>query len=115
MCWLHRLPYHPYQVIAQRLKVCFVSHLGRELLGLKWGDVDLEAGTLQARRMLTIAKGAPVRRAPKSKGSRRTVKLSPTALEALRSHLERQLGEMTGRVICGVRTASYSPQSSASR
>ena len=62
-----------------------------ELLGLKWGDVDLEAGTLQARRMLTTAKGAPVRRAPKSKGSRRTVKLSPTALEALRSHLERQL------------------------
>jgi integrase len=61
------------------------------LLGLKWGDVDLEAGTLQARRMLTTAKGAPVRRAPKSKGSRRTVKLSPTALEALRSHLESQL------------------------
>src|SRR5918999_245859 len=65
-----------------------------ELLGLKWGDVDLEAGTLQARRMLTTAKGAPVRRAPKSKASRRTVKLSPTALKALRSHLERQLREI---------------------
>jgi integrase len=86
-----------------------------ELLGLKWGDVDFEAATLQARRMLTTAKGGPVLRAPKTKGSRRTVKLSPATLEALRSHLERQLGEITGRVICGVRTASYSPQSSASR
>ena len=46
------------------------------------------------RRTLTTAKGGPVLRAPKTKGSRRTVKLSPTALEALRSHLERQLGEI---------------------
>jgi integrase len=41
--------------------------------------------------MLTTAKGGPVLRAPKTKGSRRTVKLSPAAL---RSHLERQLGEI---------------------
>lgn len=65
-----------------------------ELLGLKWEDVDLEAGTLQVRRTLTTAKGGPVLSTPKTKGSRRTVKLSPTALEALRSHLERQLGEI---------------------
>jgi len=65
-----------------------------ELLGLKWGDVDLEAGTLQVRRTLTTAKGDPVLSAPKTKGSRRTVKLSPIALEALRSHLERQLREI---------------------
>jgi integrase len=61
-----------------------------ELLGLKWSDVDLEAGTLQVLRTLTTAKGGPVLSAPKTKGSRRTVKLSRTALEALRSHLERQ-------------------------
>src|ERR671913_1539429 len=65
-----------------------------ELLGLKWGDVDLDRGTLQVRGTLTTTKGGPVLRAPKTKGSRRTVKLSPTALEALRSHLERQLGEI---------------------
>src|SRR5215204_3690335 len=65
-----------------------------ELLGLKWGDVDLEAGTLQVRRTLTTAKGGPVLSAPKTKGSRRTVKLSQTALEDLRSHLERQLREI---------------------
>ena len=29
-----------------------------ELLGLKWEDVDLEAGSLQVRRTLTTAKAA---------------------------------------------------------
>jgi integrase len=65
-----------------------------ELLGLKWGDVDLEAGTLQVRHTLTTAKSGPMLTAPKTKGSRRTVKLSPTALEDLRNHLERQLREI---------------------
>jgi integrase len=67
-----------------------------ELLGLKWDDVDLDAGTLQVRRTLTTAKGGPVLSAPKTKGSRRGVKLSQTALQALRSHLERQLGDRQG-------------------
>jgi integrase len=65
-----------------------------ELLGLKWDDVDLETGTLQVRRTLTTAKGGPVLSAPKTKGSRRSVKLSQTALEALRNQLERQLREI---------------------
>ena len=60
-----------------------------ELLGLKWGDVDLEAATLQVRRTLTTAKDGPVLAAPKTKSSRRTVRLSETALQALRGHLER--------------------------
>src|SRR5215208_1342481 len=65
-----------------------------ELLGLKWEDVDLEEGTLQVRRTLTTAKGGPVLSTPKTKGSRRTVKLTQSAIEALRSHLQRQLGEI---------------------
>jgi hypothetical protein len=44
------------------------------------------------RRTLRTAKGGPVLSAPKTKGSRRTVRLSQTALEALRSHLDHQLG-----------------------
>ena len=79
-----------------------------ELLGLKWEDVDLEGGTLQVRRTLTTAKGGPVLSSPKTKGSRRTVKLTQSAIEALRSHLQRQLGEMIGRAACGKRTALYS-------
>jgi integrase len=65
-----------------------------ELLGLKWDDIDLEIGTLQVRRTLTTAKDGPVLSVPKTKGSRRTVRLAQTALEALRSHLERQLEEI---------------------
>jgi integrase len=65
-----------------------------ELLGLKWEDVDLEAGTLQVRRTLATAKGGPQLTAPKTKGSRRTVRLTQSAVNALRSHLERQLGEI---------------------
>ncbi len=64
-----------------------------ELLGLKWEDVDLDAGTLQVRRALTTTKGGPVLAAPKTKGSRRSVKLTQTASDVLRSHLKRQLGE----------------------
>jgi integrase len=65
-----------------------------ELLGLKWEDIDLDAGTLQVRRALTTTKGGPVLAAPKTKGSRRSVKLTKTASGVLRSHLKRQLGEI---------------------
>jgi integrase len=65
-----------------------------ELLGLKWDDIDLEAGTLQVSRTLTTAKGGPRLIAPKTKGSRRTVKLTQNVVQALESHLERQLGEI---------------------
>ena len=65
-----------------------------ELLGLKWDDADLEAGMLQVRRILTTAKGGPLLAAPKTRGSRRSVKLPRTASAALRSHLERQLDEI---------------------
>ena len=98
-------------LIAEQVKVLFEAARGNrlealyvlaattwlrqgELLGLKWDDIDLEVGTLQVRRTLTTAKGGPVLSAPKTKGSRRTVKLSERALEALRSHLERQLGRI---------------------
>jgi integrase len=77
-----------------------------ELLGLEWDDVDLEDGSLQVRRTLTITKGGPVFTTPKTTGSRRSVKLTQTAIEALRSHLERQPGEIDGvRAPCGARTA----------
>jgi integrase len=65
-----------------------------ELLGLKWDDVDLEDGSLQVRRTLTITKCGPVFTTPKTAGSRRSVKLNNKATEALKGHLERQLGEI---------------------
>jgi integrase len=66
-----------------------------ELLGLKWADVDLENATVRVRRTLTrtdngrrLALGEP-----KTKKSRRTVRLTQRALEALRSHRARQAKE----------------------
>src|SRR5918993_2394294 len=53
-----------------------------ELLGLQWRDVDLEVGVLQVRR--TVFNGEI--NAPKTARSNRSIKLSNTAIEALRRH-----------------------------
>jgi integrase len=84
-----------------------------ELLGLMWDDVDLEDGSLQVRRTLAITKNGPVFTFTKTAGSRRSVKLTSKAIDALKHHLERQLGEI-GSARCGTRTASYSPPRRAS-
>ncbi len=65
-----------------------------ELLALKWDDLDLEAGMLRVRRTLTHAGGKYSLSEPKTKKSRRTVRLTSGAITALRGHLERQMGEM---------------------
>jgi hypothetical protein len=30
VCGLHRLPYHPYQVVTQSVQICLISQLGGE-------------------------------------------------------------------------------------
>jgi integrase len=61
-----------------------------ELLGLRWADIDLEAGKLAVRRALVAGSvgsrtGARFD-APKNSKSRRTVKLTASAVEALKRH-----------------------------
>jgi integrase len=63
-----------------------------ELLGLKWGDVDLEAGTLAVRRTLSETRTGHKFELPKN-GKGRSVKLSQRAAEALKSHCARQSEE----------------------
>ena len=54
-----------------------------ELLGLRWTDVDLDSGTLSVQRSLdTDGTFNP----PKRDKSRRTVKLTASAVKALRDH-----------------------------
>jgi len=61
-----------------------------ELLGLLWTDVDFERSTISVRRTLAgITNGAPQFNEPKTTRSRRTVKLSGTAMEALRAQRDR--------------------------
>jgi integrase len=62
-----------------------------ELLGLKWGDVDLTAGTLAVRRSLQRQRGKGlVFEEPKTARSRRNVHLSQRAIGALQAHHDRQ-------------------------
>ncbi len=64
-----------------------------ELLGLKWDDVDLEAGTLRVRPTLSETRDGPIFEPPKN-GKGRNVPLTGAAVEALRDHLARQMQEI---------------------
>jgi integrase len=66
-----------------------------ELLGLKWADVDLEAGKLLVRHTLSLTKSGHVYEQPKNwKG--RSIELIRAASETLKAHLKRQLEEIEG-------------------
>ena len=62
-----------------------------ELLGLRWADVDLEAGAVHIQQTAQRISGQGiVFRQPKTRLSRRSVALSPDAVAALRRHRVRQ-------------------------
>jgi integrase len=65
-----------------------------ELLALRWQDVDLENAVASVRRTLTRSGGKVVFGEPKTKKSRRSIRLTPQAVEALRVHLKRQLQDI---------------------
>jgi integrase len=81
-----------------------------ELLGLKWSDVDVENATVSIRRTLTRTdNGKRVSLGePKTKKSRRTVRLTQRAIEALRSYRARQAEEKLKAVASTRIRASYS-------
>lgn len=63
-----------------------------ELAGLRWSDVDLDAGTLTVAQQRTTANHQVVITTPKAK-SQRQLLLAPATVAALRSHLNRQRQE----------------------
>jgi len=84
---------------GDRLEALYVLavHTGMregELLGLKWEDVDLERGTLRLRHALVREGGKIALGDLKTSKSRRSVRLTRAAADALRNHLERQLEEI---------------------
>jgi integrase len=53
------------------------------LLGLRWTDADLEAGTLTVRRSLDVD---GTFKSPKNRAARRTLRLTPRPLDTLKAH-----------------------------
>ncbi len=63
-----------------------------ELLGLKWEDIDLGAGSLHVRRTRSQAKTGPTVTAPKN-GKGRSINLTRRAVEVLKAHKVAQNSE----------------------
>jgi integrase len=61
-----------------------------ELLGLRWADVDLEAGTLIVNQTLQEAYGELIFKEPRTTKSRRRITLPAIVVEALRGHRAEQ-------------------------
>ena len=85
-------------VEGDRLVALFTVAVGRglrqgEALGLRWGDVDLERGTLAVQRALQRVGQEWLFPEPKTRRSRRTVTLPRPVVASLREHRGRQLQE----------------------
>lgn len=84
--------------VGNRLEALFVLAVTTgmrqgELLGLRWRDVDLDAGTLQIRGSMQATPDGLRIMEPKTPGSRRQVLLSKQPVEALRRHRVAQAAE----------------------
>jgi integrase len=64
-----------------------------EALGLRWDDVDVEAGRVTVRRSLSSVAYVVTVQKPKTKHGRRVVRLGRRMLEALEDHAQRQQEE----------------------
>lgn len=64
-----------------------------EALGLRWSDVDLDAGRASIRQTVIAVKHTPMLGAPKATMGRRTVTLDKGTVAALREHRKRQAAE----------------------
>jgi integrase len=88
-----------------------------ELLGLRWGDVDLEHGTLTVRQTVVEGEHGVLHvKPPKSHTSSRTIALAPSTVALLREHQRAQRERMlrTGLkhwhdhdLVCAARNGDY--------
>ena len=85
-------------VKTDRLSALWLIALSRgprrgELAGLRWADVDLDAGRISIRHTRVVVNAAATVSTPKTDAGRRTVPLDDTLTAALRAHRRRQLEE----------------------
>lgn len=64
-----------------------------ELLGLRWQDLDLVAGTMRIQQTVAVHQAKPIIQAPKSEAANRTIGLPSEAVAELKAHRDRQAFE----------------------
>lgn len=64
-----------------------------EVLGLRWSDLDLEAGTLRVEQTVQRVGGRLIFKEPKTRKSRRKLTMPATVAQSLRAHRDRQRWE----------------------
>lgn len=64
-----------------------------ELCGLKWEDVDLQAGVARINRTRVLVDGQPVESTPKTAAGRRALPLDSMLVDLLKAHRARQATE----------------------
>ena len=64
-----------------------------ELLGLRWGDLDLGAGHLSVKQTITASNYVIIVGPTKTTRSRRRIELDPVTIESLRRHRKAQAAE----------------------
>lgn len=64
-----------------------------EVLGLRWGDIDLDLGRAQIRQTLTVVDNQLTFSEPKTRSSTRSTPLDVDVITALRSHRVQQMRE----------------------
>jgi integrase len=57
-----------------------------ELLGLKWEDVNLDRGTIQVRRSVSVVRGGLIFVPPKSAKGKRNIALTSRVVKVLKEH-----------------------------
>lgn len=62
-------------------------------MGLRWGDVDLDAASVSIKQIRTVANYQVVALTPKTDKGARTIALDPVTAAALRSHRVAQMEE----------------------
>jgi integrase len=84
-------------VATDRLAACWLLTLAglrrSEVLGLRWADVDHDAGTITIAQGRVVISGGTAAGAPKSARSARTLPMPPDVLAALRAFKTRQAEE----------------------
>jgi integrase len=70
-----------------------------EALGLRWADVDLEAGELAVNGNVTRSSAGLVRGAPKTRRGQRRVPIPASVIEALKAHRTAQAAEQLAALV----------------